>query len=132
MDLITATQSPAPISFTTHVGANLCVRPTLIRRGFGRLPGLHSLPCIIRADTQVCPYGGFNLNDSVKMIGHDDLFVKFNVLIFMIQFIPPFIYHLSGIVFFWKMRAPILVKQKQRLKKERILSKAPSFMDLNA
>ena len=56
-----------------------------------------------RADTQVCPYGIYGvrtgvLDDCVEMVGHDDVFVAFDIGKFVFQFTMPFFYHLSWVV----------------------------------
>jgi hypothetical protein len=54
-----------------------------------------------RADTEVCPYGVydrfiFNDNDSVKMIGHDDVLTALNMGKFFFQSFTPSLYGLPG------------------------------------
>ena len=35
-----------------------------------------TMPVIIRADTSVCPYMAYILDDCMEMIGHDNIFIR--------------------------------------------------------
>jgi hypothetical protein len=51
------------------------------------------MPVIMRADTQVCPYRAYILDDCMEMIGRDNIFIASNSLKFIFQFNIPFIHH---------------------------------------
>ena len=52
-----------------------------------------TMPVIIRADTSVCPYMAYILDDCMEMIGHDHIFIASDILKFIFQFNIPFVHH---------------------------------------
>ncbi len=52
----------------------------------------------VRADTGACPYIGYNLNDVVNMVWHDNKFMNIKSLIINRYLIPHGFYHFTRII----------------------------------